>query len=70
MTLKKDSQSLGSDHEKSQNEEPSLLDFKNLDNEKEIESQLFEVSKWDENENGSLDFWFSQSSLNSLKNKE
>ena len=55
MTLKKDSKSLGSDQEKSQNEEPSLLDFKNLDNNKEIKSQLLEVSKGDDNENGFLD---------------
>ena len=45
MALKKDSNSLGSEKEKSQNEDSSLLEFKNLDNNKEIESQLLEVSK-------------------------
>jgi len=69
MALKKDSNSLGSEQENSQNEDPSLLEFKNLDNKKEIESQLLEVSKGDNNENGFLDFGFNQSILNSLKNK-
>ena len=73
MALKKDSNSLGSEQEKSQNEDSSLLEFKNLDNKKEIESQLLEVSKGDENENenenGFLDFGFDQSILNSLINK-
>ena len=68
MALKKDSNSLGSGQEKSQNEDSSILEFKNLDNKKEIESQLLEVSKGD-NENGFLDFGFNQSILNSLKNK-
>ena len=45
MALKKDSNSLGSEQEKSQNIDSSLLEFKNLDNKKEIESQLLEVSK-------------------------
>ena len=67
MALKKDSNSLGNEQEKSQNEDPSLLEFKNLDNKKEIESQLLEVSKGDEN--GFLDFGFNQSILNSLINK-
>ena len=58
MALKKDSNSLGSDQEKSQNEDSSLLEFKNLDNKKEIESELLEVSKGDDNENGFLDFGF------------
>ena len=40
MALKKDSNSLGSEQEKSLNEDSSLLEFKNLDNKKEIESQL------------------------------
>ena len=44
MALKKDSNSLGSDQEKSQNEDSSLLELKNLDNKKQIESQLLEVS--------------------------
>ena len=67
MTLKKDRNSLGSEQEKSQNEDSSLIDFKNLENKKEIESQLLEVSK--EDENGFLDFGFNQSILNSLRNK-
>ena len=69
MNLKKDSNSLGSEQENSQNEDPSLLEFKNLDKKKEIESQLLEVSKGDDNENGFLEFGFNQSILNSLKNK-
>ena len=69
MALKKDSNSLGSEQENSQNEDSSLLDFKNLENKKEIESQLLEVSKGDDNENGFLDFGFNQSILNSLINK-
>ena len=69
MALKKDNNSLASEQEKSQNEDSSLLEFKNLDNKKEIESQLLEVSKGDDNENGFLDFGFNQSILNSLKNK-
>ena len=66
MALKKESNSLGSEQEKSQNEDSSLLEFKNLDNKKEIESQLLELSKGDDNKNGFLDFGFNQSSLNSL----
>ena len=69
MALKKDSNSLGSEQEKSQNEDSSLLDFKNLDNKKEFKSQLLELSKEDDNENGFLDFGFNQSILNSLINK-
>ena len=69
MTSKKDSNSIGSNQEKSQNEDSSLLEFKNLENKKEIESQLLELSKLDDNENGFLDFGFNQSILNSLKNK-
>ena len=69
MALKKDSNSLGSEQEKSQNEDSSLLEFKDLDNNKEIESQRLEVSKGDDNGNGFLDFGFNQSILNSLKNK-
>ena len=68
MALKKDSNSLGSQQEKSQNEDSSL-EFKNLENKKEIESQLLEVSKGDDNENGFLDFGFNQSILKSLINK-
>ena len=70
MVLKKDNKSLGSEQEKSHNEDSSLLEFKNLDNKKEVESQLLEVSKGDDNENGFLDFGFNQSILNSLKNKD
>jgi len=69
MAFKKDSKSLGSDQEKSHNEDSSLLEFKNLDNKKEIESQLLEVSKGDDNENGFLDFGFNQSILKSIINK-
>ena len=71
MVLKKDSNSLGSDQEKSQNEDSSLLELKNLDNKKEIESQTLELSKENENdnENGFLDFGFNQSIINSLINK-
>ena len=69
MALKKDSNSLGSDQEKSQNEDTSLIELSNLEKKKEIESQPLEVSKEDENENGFLDFGFNQSILNSLRNK-
>ncbi len=69
MTLKKDSKSLGSEQENSQNENSSLLEFKNLEDKKEIESQRLEVTKGDDNENGFLDFGFNQSILNSLINK-
>jgi len=71
MALKKDSNSIGSEQENSHNEDTSTLELKNLENKKEIESQLLEVSKGDENENenGFLDFGFNQSILNSLKNK-
>ena len=66
MALKKDSNSLGSEKEKSQNVDASLLELKNLENKKEIESQPFEVSKGNDNENGFLDFGFNKSILNSL----
>jgi len=69
MALKKDSKSLDSEQEKSQNDDSSLQEFKNLENKKEIASQLLEVSKGDNNKNGFLDFGFNQSILNSLKNK-
>ena len=68
MALKKDSNSLGTEQEKPQNEDSSLLEFRNLDTKKEIESQPLEVSKGDDNENRFLDFGFNQSILNSLKN--
>ena len=69
MALKKDSNSLGSDQEKSQNEDASLIDLKNLEKKKEIESQPLEVSTGNDDENGFLDFGFNQSILNSLRNK-
>ena len=69
MALKKDSKSLSSEQEKSRNEDSSPIDFKNLENKKEIESQPLEVSKGNDSENGFLDFGFNQSILNSLRNK-
>ena len=51
MTLKKDSKSLDSEQGKSQNEDASALELKNLENKKEIESQPSEVSKGNDNEN-------------------
>ena len=71
MALKKDNNSLGSEQEKSQNENSSLLELKKLESKKEIDSQQLEVSKGNdnENENGFLDFGFNQSILNSLRNK-
>jgi len=69
MAFKKDSNSLDSEQEKSQNEDVSLLDLKKLENIAEIESQPFELSKENENENGFLDFGFNKSILNSLRNK-
>ena len=69
MALKKDSNSFSSDQEKSQNEDSSLQELKNLENKKEIESQLLAVSNGDDNENGFLDFGFNQSIINSLINK-
>ena len=69
MTLKKDSKSNGSEQGKPQNEDSSLLEFKNLDNKKEIESQQLEASTGNNDENGFLDFGFNQSILNSLRNK-
>ena len=38
MALKKESNSLGSEQEKSQNEDSSLEELKNLENKKEIKS--------------------------------
>ena len=52
MALKKDSKSLDSEQEKSQNEDVSLLELKNLENKTEIESQSLEVSKENNNELG------------------
>ena len=42
-TFKKDSNSIGSEQEKSKNEDSSLFDFKNLEDKKEIESHSLEV---------------------------
>ena len=70
MALKKEINSLDSEEGKFQNEDSSLLDLKNLENKKEIESQPLEVSKGNDNENGFLDFGFNQSILNSLRNKD
>ena len=69
MAFKKDSESLDSEQEKSQNEDVSLLELKNLDNKKETESQTLEASKENINDNGFLNFGFNQSILNSLRNK-
>jgi len=69
MALNKNSNSLGSEQDKSQNEDASLLELKNLEKKKEIESQTLEVSKGNDNENGFIDFGFNQSILNSLRNK-
>ena len=69
MDFKKESKSLDSEQEKSQNEDASLLELKNLENKKEIQSQELEVSKGNDNDNGFLDFGFNQSILNSLRNK-
>ena len=69
MALKKDSKSVGSEQENSQNEDAYPFDLKNIENKNEIESQPFEVSKGNDNENGFLDFGFNQSILNSLRNK-
>ena len=69
MALKKESNSLDSEQEKSHNQDAYLLELKNSENKKEIESQRSEVSKGNDNENGFLDFGFNQSILNSLRNK-
>ena len=61
MDLKKDNASLDSEQEKSQNEDESLLELKNLENKTVIESQQLELSKGDDNENGFIDFGFNQS---------
>ena len=60
MALKKDINSLGSEQEISQNEDPSVLELNNFDNKKEIQSQQLEVSKEKDNENGFLDFGFNK----------
>jgi len=43
MALKKENNSLGSDQEKSQNEDASMIDLKSLEKKKEIESQPLEL---------------------------
>ena len=52
MEFKKDSNSLDSEQEKSQYEDASMLELKNPENKKEIESQPLEVSKENDNEDG------------------
>ena len=71
MALKKESNSHGSERDKSQNENASLIELKNLEKNKEIKSQKLEVSKDNDNDNdnGFLKFGFNQSILNSLTNK-
>ena len=61
MALKKDSNFHDSEQEKSQYQNSSQLDFKNLEIKKEIESQPMEFSKGDDNENGFIEFGFNQS---------
>ena len=53
MALKKDSNFTNSKQGKYQNEDASLLELKNLENKKEIESQPLELSKINVNDNGS-----------------
>ena len=69
MALKKNNNYLDSEQEKTQNEDDSLLEIKDLENKTQIESQQLEVSKGNNNDNGFLDFGFNQSILNSLRNK-
>ena len=69
MVSKKDTKPLDNKQGKSQNQDSSLLELKNLENKKEIESQPSEVSQVNDNENGFRDFGFNQSILNSLRNK-
>ena len=69
MALKKDGKPLDSEQEKYRNEDAHLVELKNLDNKKEIDSQPLEVSKGNDNDNGFMDFGFNQSILNSLRNK-
>ena len=45
MALKKNSNSLGSEQEKSQNEDSSLLEFKNLDNKKKLNLNYWKYRK-------------------------
>ena len=50
MASKKDINSLGSEQEKSQNVDTSLLELKNLENKKGIKSQPLEESKGNSND--------------------
>ena len=45
MALKKNSNSLGSEQEKSQNEDSSLLEFKNLDKKKKLNLHYWKYRK-------------------------
>ena len=69
MALKKDNHSVDNADEKFPKDEISSIDSKKLDKTVGIESQPFEESKGNNNENGFLDFGFNQSILNSLRNK-
>ena len=66
MVLKKDSNSLGSEKEKSHNEDSSIVELNNLENNTEIKSQQLDVLKGNDNEDGFLNFGFNQSILKSL----
>ena len=52
MALKKDSKSLDSEQEKSQNAVDALLELQNLESKTEIESHRSDVSKGNDNKNG------------------
>ena len=52
MGLKKDINSLDTEEEKSQHNDSSLIELKDLENKKEIESQPLEISKVNNKENG------------------
>ena len=69
MALKKNSHSIDKSDEEFQKDDAFLIESKNLENITEIESQPFEASKENNNENGFLDFGFNKSILNSLRNK-
>jgi len=69
MTLKKDSNSLDNEQEKSQKDDISQLESNKLESKIEIRSQELEDSEENDKENGFLDFGFNQSILNSLRNK-
>ncbi len=69
MALKKDNHSVDYADEKFPKDEISSFDSNKLDKKRGIESQPFEESKGNNNENGFLEFGFNQSILNSLRNK-